>query len=531
MTTTNWFKNNCPQVLLFGIFIAFFILKLPYFNIHYFWDEAWVYGPAVDNLLNNGFGDKWIIREDLTRGHPVFFHLVIGSISKLLGSSVWSNHIAATLIAIGVSLSIYLIVAHFTSRIMGLLAAIALLIQSAFFSQSAMVLPEVLLAGLIILSFYYYSVKLFWYSALFASLAMLTKESASMLFVAVGIYELGMLVLSPSDDTIKNRINRLLILASGTVPFFLFLAYQKFKLGYFLYPEHLGMINFELNNFKYLYKLIYDFVFEEQGRYYFVYAIFISISFLSILNWKKKILLFLIGLTAVKVFFHMWATPDYIALPLSALLVILFLKFGLVDLFKSYNSKESKRINEQAFLLILATFSFVYFLFCSVNFFTLRYTLPLLVIVSIWLPIFLHSYTALSKPIIIIGVLLLMIPMMNFTINPTDGLGDVNPNYLHALQAQKSLGKHIVDTDIKEASFHANFTNQMALNNIATKMVTEETQVEDINRFSPNKKDFVIHSNFDERLNLDTIHLVDTVAIFIHKTARIDLIKIKPQQP
>ena len=66
-----------PQIWgLFCILIGFIILKWDALFLPYFWDEAWVYMPAIRTMAEKGPSIlPGSIEADLYTGHPLFFYL------------------------------------------------------------------------------------------------------------------------------------------------------------------------------------------------------------------------------------------------------------------------------------------------------------------------------------------------------------------------------------------------------------------------------------------------------------------------
>ncbi|MGK3893880.1 phospholipid carrier-dependent glycosyltransferase, partial [Enterococcus faecium] len=77
-------------------------------------------------------------------------------------------------------LAIYLKLSSFFSPLAGFLSAVVLAVQPVFVAQSGFILPEVCLALFVLLALCFYYEERFWLFALFAlfaSMAILTKES------------------------------------------------------------------------------------------------------------------------------------------------------------------------------------------------------------------------------------------------------------------------------------------------------------------------------------------------------------------
>ncbi len=68
-------------LLTIAVIVVFFTSKLPYLHLPFFWDEAWVYGPAVRLMANTRLSERLLLikqfqfgeaRTELYRKKPVY---------------------------------------------------------------------------------------------------------------------------------------------------------------------------------------------------------------------------------------------------------------------------------------------------------------------------------------------------------------------------------------------------------------------------------------------------------------------------
>lgn len=75
---------------------------MSYLGLAFFWDEAWVYGNAVMEFTNSEIP---FLPEpssiELTRGHPMFFHISASIWGKIFGNSLIALHCFPLFICLG----------------------------------------------------------------------------------------------------------------------------------------------------------------------------------------------------------------------------------------------------------------------------------------------------------------------------------------------------------------------------------------------------------------------------------------------
>jgi hypothetical protein len=138
--------------------------------------------------------------------------------------------------------------------------------QPLFVAQSALVLPEVTLALFIFMALCsYYEGRVLWF-AFYASLAMLTKESAIVLPVVVIVYSiLQWAVVKEKPQALK--LTGLVLIALPYLTFGCFLLLQKKQNGWYFFPYHMDAVVFDISVFVQQAAHFLLFVFVQQGRY------------------------------------------------------------------------------------------------------------------------------------------------------------------------------------------------------------------------------------------------------------------------
>ncbi len=273
MLYSQFFNSNSTRyfILILGI-IAFLTIKLFYLPIPYFWDESWVYGPAVSEMgktipsLLPGSIDI-----DLSRGHPMLFHFLGGIWGKIFGISVPSLHAFALLISVTLLYFFYSFSKNHLPNSRHY-AVFFLAFTGIFLAQSAMVLPEVLVSLFVLLSLFSFSRGKHNLSILFASLCLLSKESGAVLFPVLGLSFLAHQLLTNSFSWKKSFIF-LFKLILGVLPYALFLMVQKMRFGWVFYPNHLDLQIDTIARLRAQFISAFEYVFYSQGIIPFILEI------------------------------------------------------------------------------------------------------------------------------------------------------------------------------------------------------------------------------------------------------------------
>jgi 4-amino-4-deoxy-L-arabinose transferase-like glycosyltransferase len=220
--------NNYLYPLLFIIvLIGFVVFKWAHLKFPYCWDEVCFYGPAVGFMYKNGISlSPQALPIDYSRGHPLLFHFLAVSWMNVFGPSLRSLHLFALSISITLLISIYLFCRNFFSEKMALTAIVIIIIQPVFLVQSSLILPEVLLALFLITALFAYLSDyniLYWFSA---ACAIMTKETAIVLFCSIPTYEF-ILFLRNKEKNYSLFIKKLFFIISPVFVWVLFLFWQK----------------------------------------------------------------------------------------------------------------------------------------------------------------------------------------------------------------------------------------------------------------------------------------------------------------
>ncbi len=390
---------------IFALYLIGFVLfKWSHLDIAFFWDESWVYAPAISYMADNGpsiFPGK--VDLYLTRGHPLFFHFLGGCWLSIFGKSMISYHGFALFISVFSLSAMFLSIRQLWDDKIAFFSTTFTGVQLMFLAQSSMVLPEVLVMILCFLSIYY-SVTSKWKSYIvIGSLLLLTKESGLVCIMACNLFFFFRVVFSKSS---------FLEFGKSLLPYLsliIFFIVQKLEYGWFFYPEHVDMMNFSLDAVKSKLAIILDVMFVQQYRVYFF----------------------------------------------GVVLVLTLLSFEQILRIKLYKS-------QRKFLVCSLIFILAYSLFSALNFITMRYILILFPFT------FLFSSIAIVKSLegikfLSLGIYFTVISMFIYFHDERFPAFDANLSYLEYCPTQLELVEYLEENNYYNEAIYTDFLNETAL--------------------------------------------------------------------
>lgn len=423
--------------LTFLVITTFFILNFQALYLPFYWDEAWVYGPAVRMMADAG---PTLLPDGLpvefSRGHPLLFHFLNSVWLKLFSNTVFQAHLFNLLIACILILSVYLTGKKLFNPVTGFLAALFLSFQPVFLAQAVLVLPEVMLTVFVLLALYAFLENKVYLYLIFSVGALLTKESGILIPVFVSAYYIFR-TLTRSKIVWKNFLLKAVLYLSPLLIFALFLLLQHRLRGWYFFPEHTDYLDFSFNN------VINKFV-EGYSAYLFIYQ-------------GRNFLLF------------------------SSLATVILLKVL------------HKKIDHVETMIFFGLFILIYLLFSSINFFSNRYILcclPLFMLISagILVQVFrINKLFLLAIPLF----LLLQIPAIKKKSNADHDLG-----YRDAVAVNEQLISYLKSEKLEDRPIVAFFITRYLLTNHYSGYLEKGEEFKNVtDEFSPG--DYYIFSNFD----------------------------------
>lgn len=286
--------SGLSRYWIWVVVLLFIAVKIPALSVPLFWDEAGVYGAAGLYMHDHTISMMPAsLPPELSRGHPLVYTCLQAIWYTVFGDTVTGGHLGNLCISIALLISVWYIVSKRISPRAGLIAVCLLAIQPIFFAQSVMVLPEVLLTLFMIWSLHCWIGRNYIGFALFATLAMLTKETAVIL-PAVAIAHL----LITRELRTQWSVRMLVAIVFPWLMFGVFLQVQKWQNGWYFFPYHGSNIKLVLPLILDLLEKYARFIFIEQGRVFltcvgaFAIALFclkrqfrISSFFMLLLLW------------------------------------------------------------------------------------------------------------------------------------------------------------------------------------------------------------------------------------------------------
>lgn len=355
---------------LWLVLLALLVFQLQYVHLPHFWDEAWVYAPAVRSMSQRGpslLPDA--IDLGLSRGHPLLFQFLGGCWMKLFGTSNTSAHLFALTLTSGFLSSTYFLFRKHVLRSVALAVLVLLVVQPIFVAQSAMLYPEMLLTWGLILALFGYAYERKGLFALGLSIAIYAKESALVFFVGFLLWDIGrILFLNNSWAVLKRWIIPVAVAASHPL---LLYAYH----GWFFYPDHMSYISTELEDVRTRMHIVFEFVFHRQNREWVLYPLaIIGVMSLRLKRIWYNVLIVGIGFSAFKVFYGLWKVPGWYFVPAMTIISLL----PLVVWYFTRQSKEIRPIHHFMGVGYLIIIGFI--VFSGINFYTHRYMLAIIVL-------------------------------------------------------------------------------------------------------------------------------------------------------
>lgn len=440
------------------IALAFILFKTGFLHMPLFWDEAWVYAPAVramyaegPSLLPNA------ISPELTRGHPLLFHFLATLWTKVWGPSNLAMHAFALVVSVLTLGSTYLVGLRIASPIVGAAAMLMLALDEAFLAQSGILLPEVLLGLFVLLTVHQFIQRNTFGYFLFATCALLTKESALVAIMALLVWQCSLLFFKAHRLAQTGAWKWIGITLVPVAIAGLFFVVQYVQLGWVFYPDHLGMMSFDPKDVHYKFKMAFNLLFEYQGMEWTTYAFGLAAPLLW-RGWKPwlGVIVVLLYVSATKVLVGRWAMP-----PLPTLIVTLscFAVIFRLQFMRLYELAPKKGAFASIGLILVLGF----LLFSALNFFADRYLVPLLPIIAIGICTVIHETAFRFSKWAFPAVLLLLCTLRFLAIGQDDRIGDTRLAYTDLIAVHKAMIGHLEQAGLRDAPVQASFTEAVYL--------------------------------------------------------------------
>jgi 4-amino-4-deoxy-L-arabinose transferase-like glycosyltransferase len=282
-------KFDIYFLLLLAIIVIFIIIKIPYLSLPFYWDEAWVYGPALRLMEANKLS---LLPDALpiyySRGHPLLFHFMGALWLRIFGTSLIASHTYALTISIALIISVYYFCKKLFSKEVGLIACIFLLVQPIFQAQSVFVLPEVMVSLFSLLAIYFFIQQRWLAYIAMATLLLYTKETGIVAIAACGTWFLiETFYIRRKEFQWKKFIINSCYLILPLMFIALYFLLQRKMNGWYFFPEHVNYLLHDTRTFSGKIESYFTYLFIYWGRNVLTASIIVS---LFIYFFKKKYL-------------------------------------------------------------------------------------------------------------------------------------------------------------------------------------------------------------------------------------------------
>jgi hypothetical protein len=229
------------------IFVFIFLLHAPELQLPYFWDEAGYYVPAARDLLLTG---RLIPHTTVSNAHPPLVMAWLALWWKLVGYAPLVTRTAMLVLAAFSLLGVFRLAERVANTKVAIASTLCTTLYPVFFAQSSLAQVDLAAAGLTFWALSAYVERQFAATALWFTMAALTKETAILAPLALAGWEvLGLLLpkssvpelwLSDADlESKTSPVQRIASLLIPVLPLSLWYAYHFAHTGYvFGNPEY-----------------------------------------------------------------------------------------------------------------------------------------------------------------------------------------------------------------------------------------------------------------------------------------------------
>ena len=231
-----------PAIVFAVIFVAIFLLHAPLLRLPYFWDEAGYYVPAARDILLTG---SLIPHSTVSNAHPPLVLAWVALWWKVVGYAPLVARSAMLLVAAFSLLGVFRLAERVANWEVAVASTICTALYPVFFAQSSLAQVDLAAAGLTFWGLWAYLDDRPIATAIWFSLAALSKETAILAPMALAGWEILRCVFSkrPALGELWNdrpwSLRRAASLLFPLIPLALWYAYHYSRTGYvFGNPEY-----------------------------------------------------------------------------------------------------------------------------------------------------------------------------------------------------------------------------------------------------------------------------------------------------
>jgi len=365
------------RLLPYLLILAFIAAKVPRLNYPFYWDESWVYAPAIYAMHDHGPSlMPNAIPIEYSRGHPLLFQAGCALWMDIFGTSHVAMHAYALLLSALLAIATYELIRKLFNPMAALLALTLLLLNPDFFLYGTFLLTDLPLGLSILMALCYYNRKKYVQAALSIALAAYIKES--------GLVLIPVLLADVAWSLATHRYSKGVALckagsiAAGSALIFVFFALQKSQNGWFLNPGHTSLINTSIpHTADYLQQELRHLLMEQRFAWYWT----VATAFCVLIAWQKK----LWSLLILPASFWCFYVSTLVLSIKDAAFYVLF-PAGIAGLVYSLKWVRKLPSGQSHFVGLSMAFSLSFLYFCAINFYEPRYMYPAVLLLGTILP-------------------------------------------------------------------------------------------------------------------------------------------------
>ena len=164
-------KSNI--IIIIGIYLILFILKLKHLNLPYYWDDIY---PYVSASIYSATHNLTLALYGLDANHPPFFFLIMALAFFIFGVSPMVAHIIIIIFSGLAIFFSYHIGKYLFNNLVGLISSLLLLSSPIFLAQSSISQITIIELTMFTISFYLLIARKYLWFSITCSLLLLTKE-------------------------------------------------------------------------------------------------------------------------------------------------------------------------------------------------------------------------------------------------------------------------------------------------------------------------------------------------------------------
>lgn len=190
------------------LFTALFILHAPLLRLPYFWDEAGYYVPAAHDLLLHG---SLIPRSTTSAAHPPLALAWLALWWEFSGFTPAVTRTASLLVAAFALLGVFRLARGVANLRVAVASTAATALYPVFFAQSSMAHVDMAAAALLLWGILFHVERRHAWSLLALCAAVLAKETAVIVPVSIGLWQLLWLAIGQGKNRFAPAPTRLVI--------------------------------------------------------------------------------------------------------------------------------------------------------------------------------------------------------------------------------------------------------------------------------------------------------------------------------